>query len=816
MAGHKGKSKNVHIICCVLAVLFSFLIFIKNQTADYSPLLSTYYDDLVLPENSRSILDECTLEMVHAKLDGLRIYEMQRDPQLHVRAQDADGWTIHGIALTIKDPFLVDVECKLYYPNTEGRYTEDCADEFTLPAGERVVCFSVPDEVRYRLQKFRIDIDKPYEIEDIRILPEMIRGTYTPDPQKGRYLFLIYPIVIFVLAEALFYMASLTGLFAGDLGSRFRWNRKAVLWNLAGIAAAAAGGWILSVPRQLPYSWYWFFFILILWFIFGIQAYLLRRHVKENHTSFTEMVRGNVPAIAGMTALIIEILFFWQKAAGSGQFEGANMKFHLIYAAGAAECVLLAFLYGRYVKSSEPDGKAEVRIFTFILILLSAGYMVIFLPYISPDETSHYVSSYRIANFLLGRFCEAGNDRLVMRMEDFLLYDKNQTLQTAEYFTKTIGELKAFAASGGSIAIDAPLTSNALFSYLPQAIGIALGKLLHLSGAVTFFLGRTANIAFFVICASACMRRYSRYRLPMFVICTMPMTLHMAASYSYDTATFCFVFLFVFKVMDLLENDRLCIKKDLLELVILGALLGPSKLVYIPLLMLVVLLPSGKLAAARNDGMKKKLLIIAVGLVSTILFMLAVNLIGESGAIRNMVQESATENIVAWAGEPGYTISWILKHPFSYLGICLNTVITMADYYFFTMAGARLGWLNIETPYVFVVVIAFLFYLSIQTVSEKDEKGSLSVLAKCWISLLCIGSVMLTFLAMALDWTPLSYDHIMGVQGRYFLPLLVPVIWLLKNRLISVQGRFNKIVIYQMTWINMWILMSAFSSTFSH
>ena len=200
MVGHKGKSKNVHIICCVLAVLFSFLIFIKNQTADYSPLPSNYYDDLVLSENNRSILNECTLEMVHAKLDGLRIYEMQRDPQLHVRAQDADGWTVHGIALTIKEPFLVDVECKLYYPSTEDRYTEDCADKFTLPAGERVVYFSVPEEVPYKLQKFRIDIDKPYEIEDIRILPETIRGTYTPDPQKGRYLFFIYPIVIFVLA----------------------------------------------------------------------------------------------------------------------------------------------------------------------------------------------------------------------------------------------------------------------------------------------------------------------------------------------------------------------------------------------------------------------------------------------------------------------------------------------------------------------------------------------------------------------------------------------------------------------------------------
>lgn len=811
MAGHKGKSKNVHIICCVLAVLFSFLIFIKNQIADYSPLPSNYYDDLVLSEDNRSILDECTLEMVHAKLDGLRIYEMQRDPQLHVRAQDEDGWTIHGIVLIIKEPFLVDVECKLYYPNTEDRYTEDCSDKFTLPAGERVVYLSVPEEVPYKLQKFRIDIDKPYEIEDIRILPEMIRGTYTPDPRKGRFLFFIYPIVIFVLAEVFYYMASMAGLFAGDLGLRFRWSKKGVLWSLAGVAAAAFGGWILSIPRHLPYSWYWFFFILVLWFAFGIQVYLFRLNADKGR-----MVRENIPAIAGMTALIIVVIFFWQKAAGAVQFQEADMKFHLMYASGAAECVLLTLLYGKYVKRIEPDGKAEIRIFAFILILLSAGYMVIFLPYISPDETSHYVSSYRIANFLLGRFCEAGNDRLVMRMEDFLLYDKNQTLQTAEYFTKTIGELKAFAAGGGSIAINAPLTSNALFSYLPQAMGIALGKLLNLSGAVTFFLGRTANIAFFILCALVCMRRYSRYRLPMFVICTMPMTLHMAASYSYDTATFCFVFLFAFKVMDLLENDKACTNKDLLDLLILGALLGPSKLVYIPLLMLVVLLPSGKLAAAKSDGMKKKLLIIAVGLLSTILFTLAVNLIGESGAIRNMVQESATENIVAWAGEPGYTISWILHHPFSYLGICLNTVIMMADYYFFTMVGARLGWLNIETPYVFVVVIAFLFYLSIQTVTEKDEKASLSVLAKFWISLLCLGSVMLTFLAMALDWTPLSYDHIMGVQGRYFLPLLVPVIWLLKNRLISVKGGFSKIVIYQMTWINMWILMSAFSSTFSH
>ena len=226
MAEQKEKSRNIHFICFMLAILLSLAIAVKNQMMVGNSIPSIYYDDLILTETNQSVLDDCTLEMVHAKLDGLRIFDLQHDPQLHVRAQDPTGWTVHGIALTIKEPFRVDVECKLYYPSAEEKYTEDCADTFTLPAGRRIACFSIPEEVSYRLQKFRIDIDEPYEIEDIRIFPEMITGIYTPDRNTGKYLFIIYALVVFALAEVFF---SIGRLFFVVSSYDLRWNKKTVL-----------------------------------------------------------------------------------------------------------------------------------------------------------------------------------------------------------------------------------------------------------------------------------------------------------------------------------------------------------------------------------------------------------------------------------------------------------------------------------------------------------------------------------------------------------------------------------------------------------
>ena len=46
------------------------------------------------------------------------------------------------------------------------------------------------------------------------------------------------------------------------------------------------------------------------------------------------------------------------------------------------------------------------------------------------------------------------------------------------------------------------------------------------------------------------------------------------------------------------------------------------------------------------------------------------------------------------------------------------------------------------------------------------------------ILFICINSIVffLVLLSMCIYWTPLGYDHIEGVQGRYFIPIIYTII----------------------------------------
>ena len=81
------------------------------------------------------------------------------------------------------------------------------------------------------------------------------------------------------------------------------------------------------------------------------------------------------------------------------------------------------------------------------------------------------------------------------------------------------------------------------------------------------------------------------------------------------------------------------------------------------------------------------------------------------------------------------------------------------------------------------------------------------------IAVLCACSVMLTLLVMALNWTPLSNNYISGVQGRYFLPLLVPAIWLFRTRIVQVDGSIRKYILLFEGTANILILVYLFTNT---
>ena len=193
--------------------------------------------------------------------------------------------------------------------------------------------------------------------------------------------------------------------------------------------------------------------------------------------------------------------------------------------------------------------------------------------------------------------------------------------------------------------------------------------------------------------------------------------------------------------------------------------------------------------------------------------MILVNVLGADSAIRDMVQESASTNVVAWAHEEGYTITWILHHPLRYLVMCFRTVFIMSDTYFYTLIGSKLGWLNIGVPQLPLILGFVMFLLAVNIRDQESEDFQPDRKTKGLIAALCTCSVMLTLLVMALNWTPLSNNYISGVQGRYFLPLLVPAIWLFRTRIVQVDESVRKYILLFEGTANILILVYLFTNT---
>ena len=89
-----------------------------------------------------------------------------------------------------------------------------------------------------------------------------------------------------------------------------------------------------------------------------------------------------------------------------------------------------------------------------------------------------------------------------------------------------------------------------------------------------------------------------------------------------------------------------------------------------------------------------------------------------------------------------------------------------------------------------VLLFWFLLFLSV-----CDTEGSQIQICKgqrAWMFLLCAGSTGLILLGMLLQWTPMGYVSIEGVQGRYFLPFMLVLLTACKNKFILLRRRIDR------------------------
>ena len=388
--------------------------------------------------------------------------------------------------------------------------------------------------------------------------------------------------------------------------------------------------------------------------------------------------------------------------------------------------------------------RADVRAAFLTALLSGLLWLAVMTPLAIPDEEYHYRASWRLAHVLLASLDASPEDEALYF--DFTGLRGHYNVRSGD--ARLYEFLPAGPAGESARAEDVPVRAFPLL-YLPQAVGLALARVLRLGFGGAFWMGRGANLLFYAACLAAAVALAPRYRSVLTAAGLLPMALHQAASFSYDGALNGLALFYTGALLRAMTGQGRLGAREYWTLLVGAALLAPAKGGCLPLIALVGLIPAERFAS--RDDRRRKLL----GLAGACVLFLALFLPAAAGR-----QLGGGLN---WEGRANYTAAFALKHPVKTAGIFLRTLRTQGVFWLGCMAGWRLAGLTLALPGA--LPASALTLLPLAGAGEgPTKKRRAAFLAAAG------GMVFLAMCVMLFTWTSANRDTIQGVQGRYFLP----------------------------------------------
>ena len=273
---------------------------------------------------------------------------------------------------------------------------------------------------------------------------------------------------------------------------------------------------------------------------------------------------------------------------------GFLTKFYWIFALG---CIAAAgLLYWLYCRRTVPLHR---MVFCAVLVL-GFAFNVLLPPYAAPDEKYHINQSFTLASTLYDPHLPVAKSHIrdtIRRPsdQDALIQVDETTVFTWQHIAKVIGRPNT-DPTFATHTFDEYQVDSSYTLYWISGFGVLIGYWLHLGFAATLYLGRLANLVFFAFLAAWAVKRTPVAKPAFAVAALLPMTLHLAASYSRDSNLLALCFFFSALLLDLAFGPREHIGwKQLVLPVVLAVLIVPIKVVYLPLAGLILLIPAVRL-----------------------------------------------------------------------------------------------------------------------------------------------------------------------------------------------------------------------------
>ena len=517
-------------------------------------------------------------------------------------------------------------------------------------------------------------------------------------------------------------------------------------------------------------------------------------------------------------------------------------KSYIILSVAALLLLLVSGIYLNITKFS------IVKIYPIVMLILGLGYMYVFPAMSAPDEIAHFISAYKISNKMLGKQATVKDGHVIIRAQDLWLEDVD-----GEYtFDKTKSEeenvlipeegshgkiisskleetsYKVFYGEGNIRGADnyisfggkdyekaqslhAPVNTIPSVYFLP-ATGITVARIMGLNSIYLVLFGRTANLILFILLGTLGIYFLPRFKEFIFLVSLLPTTIELAASYSYDAVMISSMIFFASYVFYLAHEKKDFDIKDLVIVSLIAGLVLPCKMVYFPMLLLLFSIPLYKFKFRGKVDAKIKKENIAFFLASAVVVLLswvfAMYLVNRATVVG---YSTSTTSSLEWAGEESYTIGYLLHNKLKAVKLFYNTLLLQLEYYHKTMFGAYLGHADdvVGIPYIGFLVLNIGMIFSV--FGEAKEK-QLPVKERVLTGISIFFVVFLVLLSMLIAWTPISSEFIEGVSGRYFIPILLPLLMICRNNKIVIKDETKRNIIFLFILINAISLLKIFST----
>ena len=416
----------------------------------------------------------------------------------------------------------------------------------------------------------------------------------------------------------------------------------------------------------------------------------------------------------------------------------------------------------------EPFSDVKIARVTLMLILGAVGSIPLVLltpPFQVPDEVQHFYRAYQLSEFRIR--AEVQNGVAGGTLPDSLPQLANSSVYTQDGMhypptpspiskTLKLASIPLNASARRFVAIRGSAGYSPL-PYLPQVLAMVVGRWFGLGPLYLLYLGRLFNCL-----AALGLAGLAVYLMPVaaeliMVVGLLPMSLYLYASLSPDAAVISCALLFT--ALSFSASTRG--KWEVWELAVAaaaGAVFCSVKPVYAPILLAGVvpgLLRRGNVANVIRSH---------------------VILLGAALGVAAGWLELAKSSMASTVGEghPALQMSFVLHQPISFMRALVHSLgILPATRRYIEMVG-DFGWLTVPFPAVFffVYLLPLVNFLIVWKVGTRGSEKR-SVPCAVWYLALAVASAFLVMTALYIVSTQVGGNEVTGVQGRYFIPILV-------------------------------------------